>query len=117
LLTGESGAGKNVFAQQISEWSSRRERPFVVVKCTTPSEALLESELFGHLKGSFTGAIKDKPGPLEAANGRCQYISKEKWRIADCSEIEGLGKRDSMPYLAARYSPIPYGKIISGLTS
>jgi two-component system, NtrC family, response regulator AlgB len=69
LLTGESGTGKNVLARQIHEWSSRRERPFVIVNCTTLSESLLESELFGHMKGSFTGAIKDKPGRLEAANG------------------------------------------------
>src|SRR6202041_1795984 len=69
LLTGESGTGKNVLARQIHEWSSRRDRPFVIVNCTTLSEHLLESELFGHMKGSFTGAIKDKPGRLEAANG------------------------------------------------
>jgi NtrC-family two-component system response regulator AlgB len=69
LLTGESGTGKNVLARQIHEWSSRCDRPFVIVNCTTLSEHLLESELFGHMKGSFTGAIKDKPGRLEAANG------------------------------------------------
>jgi two-component system, NtrC family, response regulator AlgB len=69
LLTGESGTGKNVLARQIHEWSSRRDRPFVNVNCTTLSEHLLESELFGHMKGSFTGAIKNKPGRLEAGNG------------------------------------------------
>src|SRR6202167_1948843 len=69
LLTGESGTGKNVLARQIHEWSPRRKFPFVTVNCTTLSESLLESELFGHMKGSFTGAIKDKPGRLEAANG------------------------------------------------
>ncbi len=68
LLTGESGTGKNVLARQIHEWSPRHEHPFVIVNCTTLSESLLESELFGHMKGSFTGAIKDKPGRLEAAN-------------------------------------------------
>jgi NtrC-family two-component system response regulator AlgB len=68
LLTGESGTGKNVLARQIHEWSPRRGHPFVTVNCTTLSEHLLESELFGHMKGSFTGAIKDKPGRLEAAN-------------------------------------------------
>lgn len=68
LLTGESGTGKNVLARQIHEWSPRRQHPFVTVNCTTLSEHLLESELFGHLKGSFTGAIKDKPGRLEAAD-------------------------------------------------
>jgi NtrC-family two-component system response regulator AlgB len=76
LLTGESGTGKNVLAQQIHEWSSRRDRPFVVVNCTTLSEHLLESELFGHMRGSFTGAIKDKPGRLEAANGGTVFLDE-----------------------------------------
>jgi NtrC-family two-component system response regulator AlgB len=76
LLTGESGTGKNVLARQIHEWSSRRERPFVIVNCTTLSEHLLESELFGHMKGSFTGAIKDKPGRLEAANGGSVFLDE-----------------------------------------
>jgi len=67
LLMGESGTGKNVLARQIHRWSPRSEKPFVVVNCTTLSEPLLESELFGHMRGSFTGAIKDKPGrPITA---------------------------------------------------
>ncbi|HUA33849.1 MAG TPA: sigma-54 dependent transcriptional regulator [Candidatus Binataceae bacterium] len=76
LLTGESGTGKNVLARQIHEWSRRRERPFVTVNCTTLSENLLESELFGHMKGSFTGAIKDKPGRLEAANNGTVFLDE-----------------------------------------
>jgi DNA-binding NtrC family response regulator len=67
LLTGESGTGKTVLARQIHGWSSRREGPFVTISCTTLSEHLLESELFGHVKGAFTGAWKDNPGRLEAA--------------------------------------------------
>jgi NtrC-family two-component system response regulator AlgB len=76
LLTGESGTGKNVLARQIHEWSSRHDRPFVIVNCTTLSEHLLESELFGHMRGSFTGAIKDKPGRLEAANGGSVFLDE-----------------------------------------
>jgi transcriptional regulator with PAS, ATPase and Fis domain len=67
LLTGESGTGKSVLARQIHTWSSRRDGPFVAIACTTLAEHLLESELFGHVKGAFTGAWKDKPGRIEAA--------------------------------------------------
>ncbi len=69
LLTGESGTGKDVLTRQIHRWSPRRRGPFVVINCTTLAEHLLEDELFGHVRGSFTGAINDKPGRLEAGNG------------------------------------------------
>ena len=69
LLTGESGTGKDILAHQIHRWSARAECPFVTVNCSGHSEHLLESELFGHMRGAFTGAIKDKPGRLEAAHG------------------------------------------------
>jgi two-component system, NtrC family, response regulator AlgB len=81
LLSGESGTGKNVLARQIHRWSPRHERPFVVVNCTTLSEELLESELFGHVRGAFTGAVKDKPGRLEAADGGTVFLDE----IADLS--------------------------------
>src|SRR5208282_5101769 len=76
LLTGESGTGKNVLARQIHLWSPRRERPFVVVNCTTLSEHLLESELFGHVRGSFSGAAKDKPGRLLAADSGTVFLDE-----------------------------------------
>ncbi len=69
LLSGESGTGKDVLAHQIHRWSARAECPFIIVDCTGRSEHLLESELFGHMRGAFSGAIKDQPGRLEAAHG------------------------------------------------
>src|SRR5271168_4390065 len=69
LLTGESGTGKDVLARQIHRWSPRRGGPFVVVNCAALAERLLENELFGHVRGGFTGAVNDKPGRLEAGHG------------------------------------------------
>jgi DNA-binding NtrC family response regulator len=68
LLLGETGTGKEVFAEAIHYESLRKNKPFVVVNCSAFSKELLESELFGHKAGSFTGAIKDKKGLFEEAN-------------------------------------------------
>jgi NtrC-family two-component system response regulator AlgB len=76
LLSGESGTGKNVLASAIHAWSPRRAGPFVVVACTTLSEHILESELFGHVRGAFTGAWKDHPGRLETANGGTIFLDE-----------------------------------------
>ena len=68
LLMGETGTGKEVFAQAIHQGSKRSQKPFVALNCSALNKELLESELFGHKEGSFTGASKDKKGLMEEAN-------------------------------------------------
>ncbi|WP_163786880.1 sigma-54-dependent transcriptional regulator [Myxococcus vastator] len=76
LLRGESGTGKGVLARALHSMSARRRRPFVTVNCPTLSEQLLASELFGHVRGAFTGAVKDQPGRVEAAEGGTLFLDE-----------------------------------------
>src|SRR6185312_9223362 len=76
LLLGESGTGKEVFARSMHNWSERRNQPFVAINCVGLSKELLESELFGHEKGAFTGADQQKKGKVELANGGTVFLDE-----------------------------------------
>ena len=76
LLTGPSGTGKDVLAQAIHQSSTRRAGPFVSVNCSALTDSLVESELFGHLRGSFTGATGDRKGAFEAARGGTLFLDE-----------------------------------------
>ncbi len=76
LLTGETGTGKEVFAQAVHQASPRHGRQFVAINCSAFSKELLESELFGHTAGAFTGAVKDKKGLFEVADGGTVFLDE-----------------------------------------
>ncbi|MHC1728459.1 MAG: sigma-54-dependent transcriptional regulator [Syntrophobacteraceae bacterium] len=76
LLRGESGTGKTLFARGIHSWSKRADKPLAIVSCPSLSPELLESELFGHVRGAFTGAVRDNPGRIAACEGGTLFLDE-----------------------------------------
>src|SRR5438093_7005392 len=107
LITGESGTGKEVTATRVHQNSRRRHHPFVAVSCALFSETLIESELFGHERGAFTGAIKDRPGRFEMAEGGTIFLDDiddvplsmqvKLLRVLQNRTIERLGGTRTVP--------------------
>jgi two-component system, NtrC family, response regulator HydG len=107
LITGESGTGKELIARALHEKSPRRERPFIAVNCAALSETLFESELFGHEKGAFTGAISLKRGRFELAQGGTIFLDEvgelasslqaKLLRVLQQREFERVGGSQAYP--------------------
>jgi len=76
MITGETGTGKEILAEEIHNHSNRRDKPFIVIDCAAISKELIESELFGHVKGAFTGANADRQGAFELADGGTVFLDE-----------------------------------------
>ncbi len=126
LILGESGTGKELLAQQIHKLSSRRRFPFISVNCSALSESLVESELFGHVRGSFTGAHCDRRGAFEAANGGTLFLDEigdlplnlqpKLLRALENSEIRPLGS-DKVRTIDVRIVAATHQNLVSDVES
>lgn len=106
LVTGESGTGKDLIAQEIHLISPRRKQPFIVVNCSAIPETLLEAELFGYTKGSFTGAVQSRVGRVHAAHGGTLFLDEigdmplslqgKILRFLEQGEVQRLGGNDNL---------------------
>jgi two-component system, NtrC family, response regulator AtoC len=108
LVLGETGAGKEVLAETIHRLSPRRDAPFLRLNCAALSETLLESELFGHERGAFTGAVHGKPGLLETANGGTVFLD-EVGELAMSTQVKllrVLEEREVLPVGGLKPRPI-----------
>jgi DNA-binding NtrC family response regulator len=108
LISGESGTGKEVLARYLHELSDRSERAFLSINCGALPESLLESEMFGHVKGSFTGAVKDKDGLLVAAEGGTFFLDEigEMSASTQVKLLRAVQEREVIPVGATKAVPV-----------